>query len=42
MTPQEAYDEDKRLNPTTKKDDVFGCLMTILYLGIIFLIFYFL
>ena len=42
MTSQEAYDEDKQINPTTLKEDGFGCLMTILYLGAIFLIFYFL
>ena len=42
MTPQEAYEEDKQINPTTPKEDAFGCLITILYLVIIFLIFYFL
>jgi len=32
MTPQEAYDEEKRINPTTFQEDLFGCFVTILYI----------
>lgn len=39
-TPQEMHYEDKEWNPTTPKDDAFSCLMSVLCLGIVFLIAY--
>ena len=41
-TPQEMYDDDKEINPTTQEEDSFNFLFTVIYIVIISVIFYFL
>jgi hypothetical protein len=37
-TPQEVIDEEKENNPNTPKEDLFGCLVYIVYLVICYFI----
>jgi len=40
-TPQEMIDEDNYYNPQTEVEKNFGCLVSIIYVLIVFLIAYF-
>lgn len=40
-TPQEMIDEDNYWNPKTKEDKIGGCIVSIVYVLIVFLIAYF-
>lgn len=40
-TPQEMYDEENEINPQTKEEKNFSCLISIIYILIVFLIAYF-